>query len=55
MKELVANIILCHIADRFTPSPLGRPNCEPAIVLEYVLLVLRSGTSNPHVFEFNRK
>ena len=49
MKELVANIILCHIADRFTPSPLGRPNCEPAIVLEYVLLVLRSGMAWRHL------
>jgi len=49
MKELVTNIILCHIADRFTPSPLGRPNCEPAIVLEYVLLVLRSGMAWRHL------
>ena len=43
MKELVTDGILCHLADRFTLSPLGRPNCELEIVLEYVLLVLRSG------------
>ena len=49
MKELVWNIILCHIADRFTPSPLGRPNCAPEIVLEYVLLVLQSGMAWRHL------
>ena len=49
MKELVTNIILYHIADHFTPSPLGRPNCEPKIVLEYVLLVLQSGMAWRHL------
>jgi len=34
---------LSHCRSFFTPSPLGRPSCEPEIVLEYVLLVPQSG------------
>ena len=49
MKELVKNIILCHVLKRFTPSPYGRSNCKPDIVLKYILLVLQSGMAWRHL------
>ena len=49
MNGLCKNVLLCHITKHFTPSPFGRSNCDPSILLEYMLLVLQSGMAWRHL------
>lgn len=49
MDRLTKNVLLCHIKRRFIPSSLGRSNCDPSILLDYMLLVLQSGMAWRHL------
>lgn len=49
MNILVENIILNHVTRSFQTSNLGRTNCDPRIILKYILIVLQSGMPWRHL------
>ena len=51
MSRLFQNVILCHVAKHFPVTRLGRPSCDPTILLHFMILVLQSGMSWRHLQE----